>query len=92
MNKVNPPFRADHVGSLLRPRKLLDARDQFFSGNLPADELRAGQGAAAGAVDQQRAVGVDALKDALGDGQVVERDVGLAAADDGHGGSSLGTA
>ena len=22
-----PPFRADHVGSLLRPRRLLDARD-----------------------------------------------------------------
>jgi methionine synthase II (cobalamin-independent) len=24
---INPPFRADHVGSLLRPKALLDARD-----------------------------------------------------------------
>ena len=26
---LNPPFRADHVGSLLRPRELLDAREAF---------------------------------------------------------------
>ena len=25
-----PPFRADHVGSFLRPKYLLDAREQFF--------------------------------------------------------------
>ena len=25
-----PPFRADHVGSFLRPKFLLDAREQFF--------------------------------------------------------------
>jgi len=24
-----PPFRADHVGSFLRPKFLLDAREQF---------------------------------------------------------------
>lgn len=40
MSKINPPFRADHVGSLLRPQKLLDARDQFFAGEIPAEELR----------------------------------------------------
>lgn len=36
-----PPFRADHVGSFLRPARLADARDNFFAGNLPAADLRA---------------------------------------------------
>jgi len=36
-----PPFRADHVGSFLRPARLRDAREKFFAGSLPADELRA---------------------------------------------------
>jgi 5-methyltetrahydropteroyltriglutamate--homocysteine methyltransferase len=35
-----PPFRADHVGSLLRPRKLLDARADFEAGKIDAAELR----------------------------------------------------
>jgi 5-methyltetrahydropteroyltriglutamate--homocysteine methyltransferase len=36
-----PPFRADHVGSLLRPRELAAARAQRKAGTLSADELRA---------------------------------------------------
>ena len=35
-----PPFRADHVGSLLRPQRLLDARRQNADGDIGADELR----------------------------------------------------
>lgn len=35
-----PPFRADHVGSLLRPKALLDARAQHASGEIDADALR----------------------------------------------------
>jgi 5-methyltetrahydropteroyltriglutamate--homocysteine methyltransferase len=35
-----PPFRADHVGSLLRPPALLAAREQFSAGAITADELR----------------------------------------------------
>ncbi len=35
-----PPFRADHVGSLLRPAHLLKARDDFAAGRIDADELR----------------------------------------------------
>ena len=35
-----PPFRADHVGSLLRPQRLLDARDRFAAGEIDADGLR----------------------------------------------------
>ncbi len=35
-----PPFRADHVGSLLRPKSLLKAREEASSGAISADELR----------------------------------------------------
>lgn len=35
-----PPFRADHVGSFLRPHRLAEARELFFRDALPADELR----------------------------------------------------
>jgi 5-methyltetrahydropteroyltriglutamate--homocysteine methyltransferase len=38
--RSTPPFRADHVGSLLRPKKLLEARDDFANGRITADELR----------------------------------------------------
>lgn len=38
--KVNPPFRADHVGSLLRPKALLEARTSWKQGNLDAETLR----------------------------------------------------
>jgi 5-methyltetrahydropteroyltriglutamate--homocysteine methyltransferase len=36
MTRDRPPFRADHVGSLLRPRRLLEARER-----LDPEELRA---------------------------------------------------
>jgi len=35
-----PPFRADHVGSLLRPSRLLEARKQKAEGAIGAEELR----------------------------------------------------
>src|SRR5215216_2300236 len=38
--RTKPPFRADHVGSLLRPKRLLQARDAFAAGSLDADGLR----------------------------------------------------
>ncbi|MGS5086328.1 5-methyltetrahydropteroyltriglutamate--homocysteine S-methyltransferase [Hydrogenophaga sp. A37] len=39
--RPTPPFRADHVGSFLRPAYLLEARDQFFNQkSIGADELR----------------------------------------------------
>jgi len=34
-----PPFRADHVGSLLRPAELFEARENHKQGKIPADEL-----------------------------------------------------
>ena len=38
--RTTPPFRADHVGSLLRPPALLKAREDFKEGRIDADELR----------------------------------------------------
>src|SRR3954463_7162245 len=35
-----PPFRADHVGSLLRPKTLLDARARHAAGEIDDAELR----------------------------------------------------
>jgi 5-methyltetrahydropteroyltriglutamate--homocysteine methyltransferase len=39
--RTTPPFRADHVGSFLRPKFLLDAREQFKQGAITATQLRA---------------------------------------------------
>jgi 5-methyltetrahydropteroyltriglutamate--homocysteine methyltransferase len=39
--RTEAPFRADHVGSLLRPRKLLQAREDHAAGRLDDAELRA---------------------------------------------------
>jgi 5-methyltetrahydropteroyltriglutamate--homocysteine methyltransferase len=36
---TRPPFRADHVGSLLRPKEVLQARDEFASGEIDAEQL-----------------------------------------------------
>jgi 5-methyltetrahydropteroyltriglutamate--homocysteine methyltransferase len=36
-----PPFRADHVGSFLRPHRLREARDRFAAGALAAEDLHA---------------------------------------------------
>jgi 5-methyltetrahydropteroyltriglutamate--homocysteine methyltransferase len=38
--RTTPPFRADHVGSLLRPERLLQARADFDSGLIDREELR----------------------------------------------------
>lgn len=37
---MKPPFRADQVGSLLRPKELADARKAFKSGSLEAQKLK----------------------------------------------------
>jgi len=39
--RTTPPFRADHVGSFLRPKYLLDAREQKARGEITAGQLRA---------------------------------------------------
>ena len=38
-DNARPPFRADHVGSLLRPKEVHQARDEFAKGLIAAEEL-----------------------------------------------------
>jgi methionine synthase II (cobalamin-independent) len=38
--RMKPPFRADHVGSLLRPQRLLDAREKKKRGEIDGAALR----------------------------------------------------
>ena len=40
MTEKLPPFRADHVGSLLRPARLKEARAKRAKGEITADELK----------------------------------------------------
>jgi 5-methyltetrahydropteroyltriglutamate--homocysteine methyltransferase len=40
MQRTEPPFRADHVGSFLRPRYLLEAREQHRAGAITKEQLR----------------------------------------------------
>ena len=59
-----PPFRADHVGSLLRPAELLRARGELQAGRISAAELRSAEDAAIGdAVRMQREVGLAGVTD-----------------------------
>jgi len=46
MTRTTPPFRADHVGSLLRPASLKEARGRRERGEISADDLRATEDAA----------------------------------------------
>lgn len=39
--RTTPPFRADHVGSFLRPQELLDARERHRKGEISKADLRA---------------------------------------------------
>jgi 5-methyltetrahydropteroyltriglutamate--homocysteine methyltransferase len=46
MHRLDPPFRADHVGSLLRPAAVHEARERRATGELDAAGLRAVEDAA----------------------------------------------
>jgi 5-methyltetrahydropteroyltriglutamate--homocysteine methyltransferase len=61
---AQPPFRADHVGSLLRPPELLKARADFADGKLDLAGLRAVEDAAiVTAVRMQEEVGILGVSD-----------------------------
>ena len=61
---MRPPFRADQVGSLLRPAMLVEARTRFKSGAIDAAQLRrAEDDAIRAAVARQEAVGLQAVTD-----------------------------
>jgi 5-methyltetrahydropteroyltriglutamate--homocysteine methyltransferase len=63
-NPETAPFRADHVGSLLRPAALTEARADFRAGRLDAEALRAVEDAAIlEVIEMQRAVGLHTVTD-----------------------------
>ena len=58
------PFRADHVGSLLRPSSLLSVREAFNQGEVSPEELRVAEDAAIqDAVKLQEEVGLQSITD-----------------------------
>ncbi|MEJ3658298.1 5-methyltetrahydropteroyltriglutamate--homocysteine S-methyltransferase [Actinomycetes bacterium KLBMP 9759] len=64
MQSNDAPFRADHVGSLLRPPELLDARARHAAGELDAEGLRAAEDAAiTEVVAAQESVGLRSVTD-----------------------------
>ena len=59
-----PPFRADHVGSLLRPASLLALRRQFDQGQVALEQLLEAENKAIGeAVALQERVGLKLATD-----------------------------
>jgi 5-methyltetrahydropteroyltriglutamate--homocysteine methyltransferase len=62
--RTGPPYRADHVGSLLRPERLTRARDEHAAGRIGADDLRAVEDEAIReVVRQQEEVGLQSATD-----------------------------
>ncbi|NIH86645.1 5-methyltetrahydropteroyltriglutamate--homocysteine S-methyltransferase [Amycolatopsis granulosa] len=62
--RTTPPFRADHVGSLLRPAELHRAREDFVRGAIGADDLKAVEDRAIrDVVAMQREVGLRSATD-----------------------------
>jgi len=59
-----PPFRAEHVGSLLRPAALRSAREQLTAGRISADEFRSIEDAAVReVVEMQEDIGLPSITD-----------------------------
>ncbi len=62
--RAHPPFRADHVGSFLRPAYLLEARRQFAAGEIASERLREVEDRAiAEVVRMQQEVGLHSITD-----------------------------
>ncbi|MEP7068657.1 MAG: 5-methyltetrahydropteroyltriglutamate--homocysteine S-methyltransferase [Usitatibacter sp.] len=62
--RTKPPFRADHVGSFLRPRELLDARERKAKGEISREELRKVEDAAIrDIVKFQEGLGLEGITD-----------------------------
>jgi 5-methyltetrahydropteroyltriglutamate--homocysteine methyltransferase len=61
---MKPPFRADHVGSLLRPPALKQARQRFAEGKLDAAGLAAVEDREiARVISKQEAIGLQSISD-----------------------------
>ncbi|MGH7089131.1 MAG: hypothetical protein ACREFQ_09545, partial [Stellaceae bacterium] len=63
-HRINPPFRADHVGSLIRPPELREAHRRGNEGQFPKGELTGLEdNAIRNAVALQERVGLQAITD-----------------------------
>lgn len=64
MRRFNAPFRADHVGSLLRPAALREARARREQGQISAAELEAAEDEAiADAIGKEESIGLHGITD-----------------------------
>jgi 5-methyltetrahydropteroyltriglutamate--homocysteine methyltransferase len=64
MQRTKPPFRADHVGSLLRPAALKSARERHAKGEIDAATLKAVEDREIeAAIKKQDAVGLQSITD-----------------------------
>jgi len=64
VQRTKPPFRADHVGSLLRPAALKSARERFAKGELGGAQLKAIEDREIeAAIKKQEAVGLQSITD-----------------------------
>ncbi len=62
--RTKPPFRADHVGSLLRPPQLMQAREEHAAGTIDSEQLRAVEDEAIrAAVRKQEELGLQSATD-----------------------------
>lgn len=62
--RLNPPYRAEHIGSLKRPVQLLQKRDEFDKGQITQQELAAVEDKAIQNIVQvQREAGIKAITD-----------------------------
>jgi 5-methyltetrahydropteroyltriglutamate--homocysteine methyltransferase len=64
MTRTKPPFRADHVGSLLRPKALHEARAKRARGEISAEQLKEIEDREiARVIEKQEEVGLQAITD-----------------------------
>src|SRR5262249_49489523 len=64
MKRSKPPFRADHVGSLLRPAPVKEAREKRAKGEISATDLKAVEDREIErAIKKQEEVGLQAVTD-----------------------------
>src|SRR5208282_2708790 len=64
MQRTKPPFRADHVGSLLRPAALKQARERRAKDEISAAELKAIEDREIESIiKKQEAVGLQSITD-----------------------------
>lgn len=76
-NRINPPFRADHVGSLLRPEQLKEARQRA---GLELASTAEAQGEASITMDELHAIEDSCIRDIV----VFQQEIGLKSITDGE--------